>query len=82
MLVKAYSLSSHENRDVFMAEKNKTILRTRIAEDNNFSIEAECPKIVAWGKRFMQRDSVAKTLPDQQKDLEFGKVIRQIYVLE
>ncbi|PHT57747.1 hypothetical protein CQW23_00110 [Capsicum baccatum] len=25
MLVKAYSLSSHENRDVFMAEKNKTI---------------------------------------------------------
>ncbi|PHU30102.1 Mannan endo-1,4-beta-mannosidase 5 [Capsicum chinense] len=24
MLVKAYSLSSHENRNVFMAEKNKT----------------------------------------------------------
>ncbi|KAG5597455.1 hypothetical protein H5410_038687 [Solanum commersonii] len=43
----------------------------------NFSIEAECPKLVAWGKRCMQRDSVAKTLPDQHKILEFIKMLRQ-----
>ncbi|KAM3395884.1 putative glutathione S-transferase [Capsicum chinense] len=48
----------------------------------NFSIEAECPKIVAWGKRCMQMDSVAKILPDQQKVLKLAKVLRQIYGLE
>ncbi|KAF3683894.1 putative glutathione S-transferase [Capsicum annuum] len=48
----------------------------------NFSIEAECPKIVAWGKRCMQRDTVAKTLPDQQKVLEFAKLVRQMIGLE
>ncbi|KAF3681703.1 putative glutathione S-transferase [Capsicum annuum] len=36
----------------------------------NFSIEAECPKFVAWAKRCMQRDSVAKSLPDQYKVLK------------
>ncbi|KAB1199179.1 putative glutathione S-transferase [Morella rubra] len=29
-----------------------------------FSIEAECPTIVAWAKRCMQRESIARTLPD------------------
>ncbi|PHU12826.1 putative glutathione S-transferase [Capsicum chinense] len=43
----------------------------------NFSIEAEGPKIVGWGNRCMQRDSVAKTLPDQRKILELPKLIRQ-----
>ena len=31
------------------------------------SIEAECPKIIAWVKRCLQMESVAKTLPDQKK---------------
>jgi glutathione S-transferase len=31
------------------------------------SIEAECPKIIAWVKRCLQKESVAKTLPDQKK---------------
>ncbi|XP_059438697.1 probable glutathione S-transferase [Corylus avellana] len=35
-----------------------------------FSMEAECPKIIAWAKRFMQKESVAKTLPDQKKIYE------------
>ncbi|KAJ9145752.1 hypothetical protein P3X46_028097 [Hevea brasiliensis] len=33
----------------------------------NFSIEKECPKIVAWVKRCMQKKSVSKSLPDPQK---------------
>ncbi|GFZ05142.1 glutathione S-transferase TAU 25 [Actinidia rufa] len=33
----------------------------------NMSIEAECPKLVAWGKRCMEKESVSKTLPDQHK---------------
>ncbi|XP_062091542.1 probable glutathione S-transferase [Humulus lupulus] len=36
----------------------------------NFSIEAECPKFIAWAKRCMQRESVAKTLPDGKKVCE------------
>ncbi|GAV90115.1 GST_C domain-containing protein/GST_N_3 domain-containing protein, partial [Cephalotus follicularis] len=33
----------------------------------NLSIEAECPKLIAWAKRCMQKESVAKSLPDQKK---------------
>ncbi|EHA8589947.1 putative glutathione S-transferase [Cocos nucifera] len=30
----------------------------------NFSIEEECPNLVAWGKRCRERESVAKSLHD------------------
>ena len=33
----------------------------------NFSIESECPKIVGWGKRCLQKESVSKSLPDPKK---------------
>ena len=33
----------------------------------NFSIEAECPKLIAWAKRCMQKESVSKSLNDQKK---------------
>ncbi|KAL7591907.1 probable glutathione S-transferase parC [Lactuca sativa] len=38
----------------------------------NISIEKECPKLVAWAKRCMERESVSKTLPDPHKVYEFG----------
>ena len=31
-----------------------------------FKIEAQCSKIVAWAKRYMQKETIAKTLPDQK----------------
>ncbi|KAL2943497.1 putative glutathione S-transferase [Bienertia sinuspersici] len=37
----------------------------------NFKIEESCPKIIEWAKRCMQRETVAKTLPDQIKVYEF-----------
>ncbi|PRQ30693.1 putative glutathione transferase [Rosa chinensis] len=37
----------------------------------NFSIEAEHPVFIAWGKRCMQKKSVSKSLPDQQKLYDF-----------
>ncbi|KAK3015274.1 hypothetical protein RJ639_005694 [Escallonia herrerae] len=38
----------------------------------NFSMEAECPVLVAWGKRCMEeKESVSKTLPDKYKVYEF-----------
>ncbi|RZB66185.1 glutathione S-transferase 3-like [Glycine soja] len=33
----------------------------------NFKMEAECPKLVAWAKRCLQREAVSKTLPDEKK---------------
>ncbi|XVF54650.1 hypothetical protein PTKIN_Ptkin05aG0198300 [Pterospermum kingtungense] len=33
----------------------------------NFSIIVECPKLVAWAKRCMEKESVSKSLPDQYK---------------
>ncbi|KAF7849151.1 hypothetical protein BT93_L1188 [Corymbia citriodora subsp. variegata] len=37
----------------------------------DFSIVEECPKLVAWAKRCLQRESVAKSLPDQDKLYDF-----------
>lgn len=36
-----------------------------------FSIEAEAPKLVEWGKRCMERESVSKTLYEPHKLYEF-----------
>ncbi|KAG7962237.1 hypothetical protein I3843_09G056000 [Carya illinoinensis] len=47
-----------------------------------FSMEAEHPKIIAWAKRCMQKESVAKTLPDQQKVYEFALGLRKRFLGE
>ncbi|XP_042513611.1 probable glutathione S-transferase [Macadamia integrifolia] len=49
---------------------------------SNFSIEAECPELVAWTKRCMQRESVAKTLPDQHKVCDFVLQMRKRFVAD
>ena len=36
-----------------------------------FSIEEKCPKLIAWAKRCMQRESVSKSLPDPHRVYEF-----------
>ncbi|XP_042479339.1 probable glutathione S-transferase parA [Macadamia integrifolia] len=38
----------------------------------NFSMEAEFPKLVAWGKRCMERESVSKSLPDPHMIYDFA----------
>ncbi|KAH7543914.1 hypothetical protein JRO89_XS15G0061000 [Xanthoceras sorbifolium] len=43
----------------------------------NFSIEAECPQIIAWAKRCMQKESVSKTLPDVKKVFGFVQEVRK-----
>ncbi|KAE8679059.1 Glutathione S-transferase U25 [Hibiscus syriacus] len=48
----------------------------------NFSIEAECPKLIAWAKRCMQKESVAKSLPDQEKVYEFLLQMKKIFGIE
>lgn len=37
----------------------------------NFSVEKECPKLMAWVKRCMERESVSKTLADPLKIYEY-----------
>ncbi|KAL5731733.1 glutathione transferase [Ranunculus cassubicifolius] len=43
----------------------------------NFSIEAECPKLVAWAGRCLEKESVSKSLPDQMKIFEFFTKMRK-----
>ncbi|XP_050371491.1 probable glutathione S-transferase [Argentina anserina] len=37
----------------------------------NLSIEAECPKLISWAKRCLQKESVSKALADEKKVYEF-----------
>ncbi|XP_059661339.1 probable glutathione S-transferase parA [Cornus florida] len=37
----------------------------------NLNMEEECPQIVAWGKRCMERETVSNTLPDPYKLYDF-----------
>ncbi|OWM68230.1 hypothetical protein CDL15_Pgr004712 [Punica granatum] len=37
----------------------------------NFNIGEECPKLVEWAKRCMQRESVSMSLADQHKVYEY-----------
>lgn len=48
----------------------------------NFSVEAECPKIIDWVKRCMQKESVSKSVPDGEKVLEFVRILRNKFGLE
>ncbi|KAF2314475.1 hypothetical protein GH714_026813 [Hevea brasiliensis] len=43
----------------------------------NFSIEPECPVLIAWAKRCMQKESISESLPDQQKVYEFVLMMRK-----
>ncbi|KAG5551441.1 hypothetical protein RHGRI_009759 [Rhododendron griersonianum] len=47
-----------------------------------FSIEAECPVLVAWAKRCMEKESVAKSLPDPHKVYDFVLILRKTYGIE
>ncbi|KAL0732017.1 hypothetical protein Bca4012_028111 [Brassica carinata] len=48
----------------------------------NLNIESECPKLIAWAKTCMQRESVAKSLPDPEKVIEFVTEIRKKIMIE
>ncbi|XP_021288592.1 probable glutathione S-transferase [Herrania umbratica] len=48
----------------------------------NFSIEAECPKLIAWAKRCLQKESVSKSLPDQEKVYGFVLQLKKVFGIE
>lgn len=50
--------------------------------EGNFKVEDSCPKLVAWAKRCMERDSVAKSLRDPEKVHGFVLELRKIYGIE
>ncbi|XP_021832674.1 probable glutathione S-transferase [Prunus avium] len=43
----------------------------------NLCMVKECPRLVAWAKRCMQRESVSKSLPDQYKMYDFLLELRK-----
>ncbi|KAL4598551.1 hypothetical protein ACB092_11G067200 [Castanea dentata] len=44
----------------------------------NFKMEAECPKIIAWAKRCLQKEFIANTLPDPKKVYEHAMKMRRL----
>ncbi|KAJ4981590.1 hypothetical protein NE237_032427 [Protea cynaroides] len=48
----------------------------------NFNIEAECPKLIAWAKKCMEKESVAKSLPDSLKIYDFAVQMKKIFGME
>nr|BAK22528.1 tau glutathione S-transferase [Allium cepa] len=48
----------------------------------NFSAEKEVPKLVEWGKRCMERESVAKSLHDPKKVYEFVCMLKKKFGIE
>ena len=47
-----------------------------------FSVEAECPKIIAWAKRCLQKKSVSETLSDSKKVHGFVSEMRKKFGVE
>ncbi|KAK4285184.1 hypothetical protein QN277_001915 [Acacia crassicarpa] len=45
----------------------------------SFKTEEHCPKFIAWAKRCMQRDTVAKSLPDPKQVYEFVLILRKAF---
>ncbi|XP_050146867.1 probable glutathione S-transferase parC, partial [Malus sylvestris] len=43
----------------------------------NLCMVKECPRLVGWAKRCMQRESVSKSLPDQYKMYDFLLELRK-----
>ncbi|KAA8547654.1 hypothetical protein F0562_004083 [Nyssa sinensis] len=48
----------------------------------SFKVEDHCPKLSAWMKRCMERESVAKLLPDPEKVYEFVIMFRKMNGIE
>ncbi|PON67259.1 S-crystallin [Parasponia andersonii] len=48
----------------------------------NFSIDAECPMLIAWAKRCKQKESVTKSLVDEKKIYEFVCDLRKKFGIE
>ncbi|CAN6314989.1 unnamed protein product [Urochloa humidicola] len=47
-----------------------------------FSVEKECPRLAAWTKRCMERESVAKTLSPPEKVYEFVEGMKKRFGIE
>lgn len=48
----------------------------------NFSVEAECPKLTAWAKRCLERESVSRNLPDSCRVYDFVLYLRKMFGIE
>ncbi|XP_011083294.1 glutathione S-transferase U25-like [Sesamum indicum] len=48
----------------------------------SFIIEAECPKLIAWGRRCSQRESVSKCLVEPNKMVDLVVCFRRMFGLK
>ncbi|XP_015695308.1 probable glutathione S-transferase GSTU1 [Oryza brachyantha] len=49
------------------------------ARYGEFSVEEECPRVAAWARRCMERDSVAKSLRSPEEVYDFIGLLRNYY---
>lgn len=54
----------------------------RVEKLRGFKVENECPKFSAWMNKYMQRDTVARILPDPEKVYEFVIMLRNKFGIE
>ncbi|KAM1346602.1 hypothetical protein ACFX13_036637 [Malus domestica] len=48
----------------------------------NFSVEVEHPEFIAWVKRCMEKESVSKSLPEQEKVYDYAMFLRKKFGIE
>ncbi|XP_034898353.1 probable glutathione S-transferase [Populus alba] len=48
----------------------------------NFNIEADCPKLIAYCRRCLEKENVSKSLEDPQKVFDFVVMLRKKFGLE
>ncbi|KAK4420467.1 putative glutathione S-transferase parC [Sesamum alatum] len=48
----------------------------------NFSVEEHCPKLIAWAKRCMERETVSKSLADPKKIYDFVLLMKKKFGIE
>ncbi|CAN6545467.1 unnamed protein product [Malus baccata var. baccata] len=48
----------------------------------NFSVEAEHPEFIAWVKRCMEKESVSKSLPEQEKVYDYAMFLKKKFGIE
>ncbi|KAK4439061.1 Glutathione S-transferase U25 [Sesamum alatum] len=64
------------------AAEGKEELIENLKTFGSFSIEAECPKLIAWGRRCSQRESVSKCLAEPNKMVDVVVRFRRMFGLK